>query len=293
MTIFKGAGVAIVTPFNADGSVNFDCYERLINRQIENGIDAIITCGTTGEASTLSEDEQLEVIKAAVDFTKKRVPVIAGTGSNCTEHSIQLSKGAEKAGADGLLIVTPYYNKTSQKGLVAHYEAIAASVGLPIVLYSVPARTSISILPKTAQQLSNVENIVAIKEASSNIVQIAEIAERCEGKLDIYAGNDDHVVPVLSLGGKGVISTVANVAPKQVHDMVEAFFNKDLETALKLQLGINGLVRALFMEVSPMPVKAALNMMGLDVGKCRLPLVDVEDSCAEVLRQELMRYGMI
>ncbi len=293
MTLFKGSGVAIVTPFDKSGKVNYESYEKLINWQIENGTDAIISCGTTGEASTLTDDEQLEVIKCAVSAAKKRVPVIAGAGSNDTEHGIGLCKGSMAAGADGLLLVTPYYNKTTQKGLIKHFQMLAGSTDLPVILYSVASRTGLNIAPSTAYELSKVENIVGIKEASGNITQIAEVAELCGEDFDIYSGNDDHILPVLSLGGKGVISVLANVAPKQTHDMVMSYLNGDLKAALKLQLGLNALVRALFIEVNPTPVKVALNLMGFDVGGYRMPLVDMEEKNVEILKREMKAAGLV
>ncbi len=292
MTMFKGSGVAIVTPFNEDGTVNFECYERLVNFQIENGTDAIISCGTTGEASTLTDDEQIEVIKCAVSAAKKRVPVIAGAGSNDTEHGVRLCKASQQAGADGCLLVTPYYNKTSQRGLIKHFETLAKSIDIPIMLYSVPTRTKLVIEPKTIYELCKVDNIVAIKDANNDIVKTAETVELCGDKIDIYSGNDDQIVPILSLGGIGVVSVLANVAPKQTHDMVMSYLNGDLKTSLKLQIEALELVRALFIEVSPMPVKAALNLMGFNVGNCRMPLVDLEERNLQTLKQAMETYGI-
>ncbi len=293
MTVFKGSGVAIVTPFNVDGSVNFECYEKLIEYQINNGTDAIISCGTTGEASTLSDEEQIAVVECAVKAAKKRVPVIAGAGSNDTEHGIKLSKAVQKVGADALLSVTPYYNKCTQKGLVKHYQMIANSVDLPIILYSVPSRTGVNITPATAYELSKTENIVAIKEATGNIVQIAEIAELCGDKLDLYSGNDDQIVPILSLGGIGVISVIANVTPKDTHDLVMHYLNGNCAEALKIQLKSMGLVRALFCEVNPIPVKAALNLMNMNVGGMRMPLTEIEPVYLELLKKEMTAYGIL
>ncbi len=293
MTVFKGSGVAIVTPFNVDGSVNFECYEKLIEYQINNGTDAIISCGTTGEASTLSDEEQIAVVECAVKAAKKRVPVIAGAGSNDTEHGIKLSRAVQKAGADALLSVTPYYNKCTQKGLVKHYQMIANSVDLPIILYSVPSRTGVNITPATANELSKTENIVAIKEATGNIVQIAEIAELCGDRLDLYSGNDDQIVPILSLGGIGVISVIANVTPQDTHDLVMHYLNGNHAESLKIQLKSMGLVRALFCEVNPIPVKAAMNLMGMNVGGMRMPLTEIEPAGLELLKREMTAYGIL
>ena len=278
MAIFKGSGVAIVTPFKEDLTVDYDRLETLINFQIENGTDAIIICGTTGEASTLTDEEQIECIAAAVKYTNKRVPVIAGTGSNDTRHGIHLSKLAEEVGADALLQVTPYYNKTSQKGLYEHFKAIADSVEIPVILYNVPSRTGLNILPDTALKLSAVKNIVAIKEASGNIAQVAELAQKCAGKLDIYSGNDDQVLPLMALGGAGVISVAANIIPKEMHDMVMFFLDGKFKESLELQLNYLPLINALFCDVNPIPVKAALNILGGDLaaGPCRPPLTTLE-----------------
>lgn len=290
--MFTGSGVAIVTPFKADGSVNYDVYEKLINDQIENGTDAIITCGTTGEASTLSDDEQIETIRAAVAFAKKRVPVIAGTGSNVTEHGVFLCKSAEKAGVDGCLVVTPYYNKCTQNGLVKHFTEMAKAVSIPLILYNVPGRTNLNITPKTVYELSKVENITAIKEASGNIVQIMEIVELCGDRMVIYAGNDDYIVPVLSVGGKGVISVIANIAPRQTHDLCMKFFAGDVAGSMQMQVQMQALVRALFCEVNPIPVKAAMNLLGENVGALRMPLTEMEPDNLETLKKEMIRYGL-
>ncbi len=290
--MFTGSGVAIVTPFKADGSVNYDVYEKLINDQIENGTDAIITCGTTGEASTLSDDEQIETIRAAVAFAKKRVPVIAGTGSNVTEHGVFLCKSAEKVGADGCLVVTPYYNKCTQNGLVKHFTEMAKAVSIPLILYNVPGRTNLNITPKTVYELSKVENITAIKEASGNIVQIMEIVELCGDRMVIYAGNDDYIVPVLSVGGKGVISVIANIAPRQTHDLCMKFFAGDVAGSMQMQVQMQALVRALFCEVNPIPVKAAMNLLGENVGALRMPLTEMEPDNLETLKKEMIRYGL-
>lgn len=294
MAIFKGSGVAIVTPFNQDLSVNYDKLRKLIDFQIENKTDCIVICGTTGEASTLTDEEQLECIRVAVEQTNKRVPVIAGTGSNDTNHGIELSKKAASLGADGLLQVTPYYNKTTQKGLIEHFTVIANSVDIPLVLYNVPSRTGLNIAPQTAAELSKVENIVAIKEASANISQIVEVVERCEGRLDLYSGNDDHIVPLLSLGGLGVISVVANILPEETHNIVEKYLNGDLKGSLELQLKMHNVIKALFTEVNPIPVKAALALMGpeYDSGICRRPLTTIEPAHLELLKKEMQNIGM-
>ena len=292
-TLFTGAGVAIVTPFNNDGSVNFEVLGQLIENQIANDTDAIVICGTTGEASTLTDDEQIETIKFTVDKVNKRVPVIAGAGSNDTRHGIELCKRCEQVGADGLLIVTPYYNKTTQKGLVKYYTDMAGATDLPVIMYSVAGRTGLNIAPSTVEQLAKIENIVAIKEASGNISQVAEIAHRTQGNLDIYSGNDDQIVPLLSLGGKGVISVLSNVAPKYTHDMVMSYLNGDNEKATKMQLNCLGVVKALFCEVNPIPVKAALNMMGYNVGGYRAPLVEMDEENRLMLERAMKELGII
>lgn len=293
MSLFTGAGVAIVTPFNEDMSVNFEMLETLINFQIENKTDAIIICGTTGEASTLTDDEQLECIRVAVEASKKRVPVIAGTGSNDTKHGIELSKNAQKLGADALLQVTPYYNKTSQKGLIEHYTAIANSVDIPIMLYNVPSRTSLNITPKTANALSYIDNIVAIKEASGNISQVVDLVAQCEGRLDLYSGNDDQIVPLLSLGAKGVVSVVSNILPTDTHNIVAKYMDGDLKGSLDLQLKMNNVVKNLFCDVNPIPVKEALKLMGYNVGICRRPLTTMEPNDIEKLTTALKEYKII
>lgn len=290
--IFKGCGTAIVTPFTNDG-VNFEEFGKLIEDQIKNGIDAIIVCGTTGEASTMTLSEKQETIKYAIEKINKRVPVIVGTGANCTATAIEMTKFAEEAGADAALVVTPYYNKTTQGGLVAHYSAIASETKLPIILYSVPGRTGVNILPETCKKLSEIPNIVAIKEASGNISQVAEIASLCGDELAIYSGNDDQVVPILSLGGLGVISVLSNVAPKFTHDMVYDFFNGNIEESRNKQLKALKLINALFSEVNPIPAKAALNMMGYDFGIPRLPLVEMTEAKKEVLKAEMKNMGII
>ena len=293
MAIFKGAGVAIVTPMFDDGSVNYDKLKEILEEQIASETDAIIICGTTGESATMSEKEHSEVIKFAVDTVAKRIPVIAGTGSNCTQTAIELSKQAEEDGADALLLVTPYYNKATQNGLIAHYKAIAESVSLPIILYNVPSRTGCNILPETAAYLGkNVENIVAIKEASGNISQVAKLKALAGDSLDIYSGNDDQVIPLLSLGGIGVISVLSNVAPKFTHDMVMKYLEGDHETALNMQLEALPLIDALFCEVNPIPVKAAMNLMGKEVGPLRAPLTVMEDAHQQKLAQVMKDFGI-
>ncbi len=292
-TIFEGAGVAIVTPFSPNGSVNFDALGNMIDFQIENHTDALIVCGTTGEASTLTDDEQIETIRFAADRAKKRVPVIAGAGSNDTAHGIELCKRCAQVGADGLLIVTPYYNKTTQRGLIRYYTDMAAATDLPVIMYSIAGRTGVNIAPATVEELAKIENIVAIKEASGNISQVAEIAHRTQGDLDIYSGNDDQIVPLLSLGGKGVISVLSNVAPKYTHDMVKAYLSGNCAEATKLQLDCLGLVKALFLEVNPIPVKAALNMMGMNAGGYRAPLIEMEEGNRLALEKAMKSFGLI
>ena len=288
MPIFKGAGVAIVTPFTQDDKVNFEELGKMIDFQIAGGTDAIIICGTTGESSTLTHEEHDACIKFAVEHTAGRVPVIAGTGSNSTAEAIRLSTHAQNNGADALLLVTPYYNKATQKGLIQHYTAIANSVDLPIILYNVPSRTGVNILPQTAVTLAkNVKNIVAVKEASGNISQVAELAALADGCIDIYSGNDDQVVPLLSLGGVGVISVLSNVMPKLTHDMVMSYLNGDVKLSRQLQLSVMNLNKALFCEVNPIPVKEALNMMGWNAGAVRSPLCEMEPQHKELLRKEL------
>lgn len=294
MAIFKGAGVAIVTPMYDNGEVNYDKLGELLEEQIAGGTDAIIICGTTGESSTLSHEEHLDVIRYAINKVAKRIPVIAGTGSNCTQTAVYLSQEAEKAGADALLLVTPYYNKATQKGLKLHYTEIANSVSLPIILYNVPSRTGCNILPETlADLVTNVKNIVGVKEASGNISQVAELAALADGCIDIYSGNDDQVVPLLSLGGVGVISVLSNVMPKLTHDMVMSYLNGDVKLSRQLQLSVMNLNKALFCEVNPIPVKEALNMMGWNAGAVRSPLCEMEPQHKELLRKELAAMKLI
>ncbi|KIR03330.1 Dihydrodipicolinate synthase [Lachnospiraceae bacterium TWA4] len=294
MSIFKGAAVAVITPFNEDGSVNYEEFGRIIDDQIANGTDAIVACGTTGEAATLDHDEHLAVIEFACKHVNKRVPVIAGTGSNCTETAIYLSKEAQKLGADALLVVSPYYNKGTQKGLIEHYTLIAESVDLPIIIYNVPSRTGGNVLPSTVAYLEkNVKNIVGIKEASGNISQVAEVAHLTYGDdFAIYSGNDDQIIPILSLGGIGVISVLSNVAPQQTHDICQAFFDGDTAKACKLQLEAFELVKALFCEVNPIPVKCAMNAMGWAAGPFRRPLTPMEPENFERLKKALTDYGI-
>lgn len=291
-TIFQGCGTAIATPFTEEG-VNFDEFKRLIEFQIENEVDAIIVCGTTGESSTMSQEEKKETIKFAIDVVAKRTKVIIGTGSNNTKDSVQMSQFAEEAGADGLLVVTPYYNKTTQKGLIAHYTEIAKAVTLPIIMYSVPSRTGVNILPETCLKLSKIENIVAIKEASGNISQVAKIANLCGENLDIYSGNDDQIIPILSLGGKGVISVLSNIMPKYTHDMTMKYFKGEIKEATKMQLDVIDLIDSLFAEVNPIPVKYALNAMGYDFGKPRLPLIELSDANKKVIEEVMKKHQII
>lgn len=294
MAVFTGAGVAIVTPFKSNGEVNYEKFADLIEFQIANGTDAIIVCGTTGESSTLSHEEHLDVIKYCVEKVAGRIPVVAGTGSNCTETAIYLSQEAEKYGADGLLLVTPYYNKATQKGLYAHYKAIADSVKLPCILYNVPSRTGCNILPETAVKLcTEVENIVGVKEASGNISQIAKLMHLAEGKVDVYSGNDDQIVPILSLGGKGVISVLSNVAPRQTHEICAKFFAGDVSGSAREQLRAIPLCDALFCEVNPIPVKKALNLMGMEAGSLRMPLTEMEEANAQKLEKAMKDYGIL
>ena len=293
MSIFTGAGVAIVTPMKENGEVNFEKLGEILEEQIAGHTDAIIICGTTGESSTMTHEEHLETIRYTVEKVNKRIPVIAGTGSNCTETAIYLSKEAEKMGADGLLLVSPYYNKSTQKGLIAHYTAIAEAVKIPIILYNIAGRTGVNIQPETiAYLVKNVENIVGVKEASGNISQVAEIAALTEGKCDIYSGNDDQIVPILSLGGKGVISVLSNVAPEYTHDIVAKYLDGKVEESCKMQLDALTLVHALFCEVNPIPVKTAMNLMGKEVGPFRMPLCEMEEAHKEVLKNAMKDFGL-
>lgn len=294
MAIFKGAGVAIVTPMYDNGEVNYDKLGELLEEQISGGTDAIIICGTTGESSTLSHEEHLDVIRYAINKVAKRIPVIAGTGSNCTQTAVYLSREAEKAGADALLLVTPYYNKATQKGLKLHYTEIANSVSLPIILYNVPGRTGCNILPETlADLVTNVKNIVGVKEASGNISQAAKIMSLIGDKVELYSGNDDQIVPIMSLGGCGVISVLSNVAPRQTHDIVESYLEGDVKKSCELQLKAIDLVDALFCEVNPIPVKTALNLMGKEVGPMRGPLCEMEEHNVARLKKAMEDYGLL
>ena len=294
MAIFTGAGVALVTPMKENGEINYDAFGRLIDDQIENGSDAIIAVGTSGEAPTLDDEEHIEAIRFAVERTAKRVPVIAGTGSNNTAHAVMMSKEAEKVGADALLLVAPYYNKATQNGLIEHYKVIAESVSIPSILYNVPSRTGSNILPETAAYLGrNVKNVVALKDASGNISQTAKTIELAGDSLDIYSGNDDQIVPVMSLGGIGVISVLSNVAPRQTHDIAQACLDGDYKKAAALQIRALELCRYLFCEVNPIPVKAALNLQGFEVGRPRLPLTEMEAEHQELLKKAMIAYGVL
>ncbi len=290
--IFEGSAVAIATPF-IDDKVNFEQLRKLIEFQIENKTDAIVVCGTTGEASTMSEEEVLETIKFTVDTVNHRIPVIAGTGSNCTKTAIRRTKFAEKIGVDGVLVVTPYYNKTSQEGLIAHYSEIANATTLPIIMYNVPSRTGVNIEANTVKELSKIDNIVGIKEASGNLSQVATIASKTSEDFSIYSGNDDQIIPVLSLGGKGVISVLANIAPKETHDMVKMYLNKDIKQAKDLQLEYLDLIHALFSDVNPIPVKDALNAMGFDYKEPRKPLVSLNQEKHKILVKEMQKKNII
>ena len=294
MAIFTGAGVALITPMNDDGSVNYEKLRELLEFHVANKTDAIIICGTTGEASTLSDEEHLECIRFACEVINKRIPVIAGTGSNCTQSAIELSKEAEKSGVDGLLLVTPYYNKATQNGLKAHYKAIAKEVNVPIILYNVPSRTGTRLAPQTVVDLCHeVPNIVGVKDATGDISEVAELMSLATGTVDVYSGNDDQIVPVLSLGGKGVISVLSNILPKETHDMVASYLEGDVAKSCEMQLKYFDLVKALFCEVNPIPVKKALNLMGMEVGSLRLPLTEMEDANAKRLEEEMRKAGVI
>ena len=294
MAIFKGAGVAIVTPFHEDGSINYEKFEELVEEQIAGGTDAIIVCGTTGEASTLTHEEHLDLIRFCAEKVRGRVPVVAGTGSNCTKTAVYLSTEAEKYGVDGLLVVTPYYNKATQNGLFEHFKQIADSVKLPVILYNVPGRTGCNLQPQTVVRLcTEVSNIVGIKEASGNISQVVKLMALADGRVDLYSGNDDQVVPLLSMGGKGVISVLSNVAPAQVHNICQKFFDGDVEGSMKEQLRAIELCDALFCEVNPIPVKTALNLMGKGVGPLHMPLSEMEPKNVETLKTALKNYGLL
>ena len=295
MAVFTGAGVAIVTPFKENGEVNYEEFAKQIELQIAGETDAIIVCGTTGEASTLSHEEHLDVIRYCIKVVNGRIPVVAGTGSNCTETAVYLSQEAEKAGADALLVVTPYYNKATQKGLYEHFKIVADSVKIPVILYNIPGRTGgVNILPETVVRLcTEVENVVGVKDATGNISQVAKMMALANGKVDLYSGNDDQIVPILSLGGKGVISVLSNIAPKQTHDICAKYLEGDVEGSRKIQLDAIELIDALFCEVNPIPVKKALNLMGLNAGPLRRPLTEMEDANAEKLAKAMKGFGLL
>ena len=294
MALFEGAGVALVTPFKENGEVNYEKLEEIVEEQIAGGTDAIIACGTTGEASTMTHEEHLDVIEYICRVTKKRIPVVAGTGSNCTETAVYLSAEAEKRGADGLLLVSPYYNKATQKGLMAHFTAVADAVKIPVILYNIPGRTGVTIKPETIAALcKDVDNIVGVKEAGGSFSAIATLMSLSDGKVDLYSGNDDQIVPLLSLGGKGVISVLSNVAPRQTHDICASYFAGDVKTSASLQLKAIPLITELFSEVNPIPVKAAMNMMGKGVGPLRMPLTEMEPQNQEKLKKAMTAYGIL
>lgn len=293
MAIFKGAGVAIVTPMKENLEINYDKLDELLEDQIAGGTDAIVICGTTGESATLSEEEHSAAIKFTVERVKGRIPVVAGTGSNATYTAIQLSTEAAEAGVDGLLLVTPYYNKATQNGLIAHYTQIVEAAKTPAILYNVPSRTGCNLAPATiAKLVKDVDNIVGVKEASGNISQVAELMHLTDGNIDLYSGNDDQIVPILSLGGVGVISVLSNVAPKETHDIVDLYLKGQIQESLKLQLKAIPLINALFSEVNPIPVKAALNLMGKEVGTLRMPLTEMEEAHKAVLAEEMRKFGI-
>lgn len=290
MSLFKGSGVAIITPFTEENKVNFKKLEEILEWHVKSGTDAIVICGTTGEASTMSEEERKETIKFTVDVINKRIPVIAGTGSNNTLASVSMSKWAESIGVDGLLVITPYYNKTTQKGIVEHFKVIDSNVNIPIIVYNVPGRTGLNLSPKTLLKLAEFKNIVAIKEASGNLSQVAEMKALCGDKIDIYSGNDDQIIPVLSLGGAGVISVAANIFPEDIHNMCQFYFDKKLDEALDIQLKMLPFINSLFIETNPIPVKTAMNILGMNVGHLRLPLCEMEDSNLNILKSDLDSY---
>ena len=294
MAIFEGAGVALVTPFQDNGEIDYNRLEELVEEQIAGGTDAIVACGTTGEASTMTHEEHLDVISYVCQVTKGRIPVIAGTGSNCTETAIYLSHEAEKRGADGILVVSPYYNKATQKGLIAHFTAVANSVKIPMIVYNIPSRTGVNIKPVTlAAMLTQVDNIVGVKEATGNISEAAELMSLTDGKLDLYSGNDDQTVPLMSLGGKGVISVLSNIAPRQTHQICQEFMSGNVKESCRLQLEAIPLIKALFCEVNPIPVKAAFKIMGKSTGPLRMPLTEMEPENQEILRAAMKAYGLI
>lgn len=291
--IFTGAGIAILTPMHADGSINWEEFGRLIDWQIENSTDAIIVCGTTGESSTMSDEEHLNAIRFAVERAAGRVPVVAGAGSNDTAYAVNLAKESKEAGVDGILVVTPYYNKTSQRGLIAHYNTIADATDLPMILYHIPGRTGVTIAPQTFKELSKHPNIVAVKEASGNISKITETKYLCGDDLDLYSGNDDQIVPILSLGGIGVISVLSHVAPKATHDICQLYFDGKVKESARLQLEYMDLIHALFIDVNPIPVKDAMNQMGFAAGPCRMPLYPMSDGDRAVLTAALKNHGLL
>lgn len=294
MAIYEGAGVALVTPFQENGLVNYEVLEKLVEEQIAEGTDAIVACGTTGEASTMTHEEHLDVIRYVCEVTKKRIPVIAGTGSNCTETAVYLSEEAQKLGADGLLLVSPYYNKATQNGLKAHFKAVADAVNIPILLYNIPGRTGVTITARTIADLClNVPNIVGVKEASGDFSAIADLLSLTDGKADVYSGNDNQIVPIMSLGGRGVISVLSNVAPAKTHEICQAYLDGDVKRSARLQLEAIPLINALFCEVNPIPVKAALNLMGRQAGPMRLPLTEMEEKNQECLKNAMKEYGIL
>ncbi|MDO5416374.1 MAG: 4-hydroxy-tetrahydrodipicolinate synthase [Lachnospiraceae bacterium] len=294
MAVFEGAGVALITPMKPNGEVNYEKLEEILEEQIAGGTDAIIACGTTGEASTMTHEEHVEVIRFVCEKVAGRIPVVAGTGSNCTETAIYLSQEAEKAGADGVLVVSPYYNKATQNGLIAHFTAVAESIHIPVILYNIPGRTGVNIQPQTIVTLcKNVKNIVGVKEASGNFSSIATLLSLADGCVDVYSGNDDQIVPLLSLGGKGVISVLSNVAPRQTHDMCASYFAGDVKKSMEMQLQAIPLITELFREVNPIPVKAAMNLMGKEVGGLRMPLTEMEPQNQERLKKAMEEYGIL
>ncbi len=294
MALFRGAGVALVTPFHADGSVNYEKLAELVEEQIAGGTDAIIACGTTGEAATMSEEEHMDVIRFIIKAVNHRIPVIAGTGSNCTATAIDLSKQAEEAGAEGVLLVTPYYNKATQGGLIQHYEAVAGAISLPCILYNVPSRTGVTIQPETMAYLyQHVENIVGVKDATGNISMITKLMSLVDENFLLYSGDDDQIVPLLSVGASGVISVLSNVAPRETHEICQKWFDGDIKGAREAQFKAYPLIKALFAEVNPIPVKAALNLMGKNVGSLRLPMTEATDSTKALLKDEMTKYGIL
>ncbi|WP_036606304.1 4-hydroxy-tetrahydrodipicolinate synthase [Oribacterium sp. P6A1] len=294
MAIFKGAGVALITPFNEDESVNYEKLTELIEEQIAGGTDAIIACGTTGEASTMSEKEHMDVVRFIIDKVAHRIPVLAGTGSNCTATAVELSKQAEEAGADGVLLVTPYYNKATQEGLIKHFTTIAEAISIPCILYNIPSRTGVTIQPETMAYLyKNVKNIAGVKDATGNIEMSTKLMTLVDEDFALYSGDDDEVVPLLALGGSGVISVLSNIAPKETHDICEKWFNGDIKGSLDAQLKAFPLIKALFSEVNPIPVKAALNLQGKNVGSMRLPLTEATDKTKALLKEEMTKFGVL